>query len=271
MGGRHSRGRGSNAPPPQPCTGNFFRYISTRNNLSSAANTANASLDSVTQSIDDYNGVVKTLYTQIQKIEYWYYTTIPDFIGSSNEATEEETRLKSEELDNAYHDLENSRTVYKQQKKYLTELQKNTENIQTDIQKNAETLDSAASNILDSSKSLNTVLESIYNSISGQNSLLDTTNRTNEQTYSTDGSKVAYKTDSFQLLHILQFVFLIVYYFLFCIILYYFYSININLYAKIAILLILFFYPFYIYNVQYYIYFIGYTISAYLLPNVLTE
>jgi hypothetical protein len=271
MGGNQSSDYESDWTPPPPCLGDQDGYRRAKDNLSNAANTANTNLDSVTQSVDDYRTTINTLYSQIQNIEYWYYTTIPNFIGSGNEATEAETRRKSDELDYAYQDLENSRSILAQQKKYLNELKNNTKKIHTEIQTNRHVIEEGVSDNITVSKSLNTVLESIYNSLAGQNLLLDTTNNANDKTYSTDGSKISYKTDSFQLLHILQFTFLLVYYFLFCIILYYFYALNINFYAKLAMLIILFFYPFYIYNVQYYIYLIGETIKAYLLPNVLTQ
>jgi hypothetical protein len=254
MGGGSSRAFIAFFTPP--CHGNHPGEINEKkDDIQNRANWIITNADTTREATNAYAMAQWKLLNKINEIDNWYYHVIPDQINAITNALDTQVNIKQGELDNAYSTLSSTIAL---NDTLGQALQDNAYTADQDIE---QTQIQSAHNqmmnrqIITTTNLLENTQFNLFKSAKNQNIILGKQSSADQSNSYTGDAKMKYQVLEMQNMNILQFCMFIVYFILVFVLAYVLYRSGMNI-ANMIILLFFVAYPFYIYDVESFVYFV---------------
>jgi hypothetical protein len=254
MGGGSSRAFIAFFTPP--CHGNHPGEINEKkDDIQYRANWIITNTDTTREATNAYAMAQWKLLTKINEIEKWYYHVIPEQIQAIQDALDSQVDIKQGELDNAYSTLSSTIKLNNRLGQNLLDSEETT--IEKTVTTQGQLAQTQVTNgkIIDTKNLLENTQFNLFKSAKNQNIILGEQSSADQSNSYTGDAKVKYQVLEMQTMSVMQFGMFIVYFILVFILAYVLYTSAMNTMSKIIILLFFVAYPFYIYDVESFVYF----------------
>lgn len=206
-------------------------------------------------SINDYSRAQSNLLNKINQIDNWYYHVIPNQIKAIQDALDSQVGIKQGELDNAYSTLSSTIALNGTLATTLQENEADSTKKMVTTQTQVSQTQAANEQIIDQAILLENTRFDLFKSAKNQNIILGKQSRADESNSYTGDAKIKYQVLEMQTMNVLQFCMFVVYFILVFILAYVLYRSGMNI-VNVIILLFFVAYPFYIYDVESFVYFL---------------